>query len=31
MWLARYQHSEEHYSAVFVTASATLKEQVGMA
>jgi hypothetical protein len=30
MWLARYLHSDEHYSAVFITASATLKEQVGL-
>lgn len=28
-WLAAYQHSERHMQAVFVTASATLKEQVG--
>lgn len=28
-WLATYQHSEKHLQAVFVTASKTLKEQVG--
>lgn len=27
-WLASYQHSHQHLQAVFVTASATLKEQV---
>eukprot|EP00775_Hariotina_reticulata_P001454 gene1454-1796_t len=27
-WLSKYQHSEGHLQAVFVTASATLKEQV---
>jgi hypothetical protein len=30
-WLARYQYGTDqgHYQAVFVTASKTLKEQVG--
>lgn len=29
-WLAKYYHSDQvHYQAVFVTASKTLKEQVG--
>lgn len=29
-WLAKYHHSDQvHYQAVFVTASKTLKEQVG--
>lgn len=30
-WLAAYQHTSKHLQAVFVTASATLKEQVGAA
>ena len=29
-WLSVYQHSAGHQQTVFVTASATLKEQVGL-